>query len=204
MNQNETESGIGSRIKHFREKQGMTQKQLGEKCGIDAANIRKYESGKQNPKLDTLKKIAKGLGVHAWDLCERHPLFGDLSDLEPASDASEEEQKEFARLEESYYLTMGYNLSAIGRELNDEFRNQGRIFSRIPEVAAVQAQINELILNYYKLNEEGRKKALERIQELTEIERYRDEETAQKLDEEIAKLNADTAGMEPDNTDTEE
>lgn len=41
----------------------MTQKELGEACGIDAANIRKYESGRQNAKIETLEKIADALGV---------------------------------------------------------------------------------------------------------------------------------------------
>ena len=31
-------------------------------------NIRKYENGKQNPKLETIEKIASALGVTAFDL----------------------------------------------------------------------------------------------------------------------------------------
>ena len=48
-------------IRRIRKKRGLTQKQLGELCGIDEANIRKYENGKQNPKIETLEKIAKVL-----------------------------------------------------------------------------------------------------------------------------------------------
>ena len=54
---------IGEIIKKIRIEKGMTQKQLGEKIGMAESNIRKYESGKLNPKLQTLEKFAKGLEV---------------------------------------------------------------------------------------------------------------------------------------------
>ncbi len=54
---------VGENIKSLRKERKLTQKRVGEICGIDEANIRKYESGKQNPKLETLKKIASALGV---------------------------------------------------------------------------------------------------------------------------------------------
>ena len=61
---------IGERIRKFRKERGLTQKQLGERCGILEPNIRKYELDKQKPKLDTLEKIAKALDVDInvfWD-----------------------------------------------------------------------------------------------------------------------------------------
>lgn len=57
------EPTVGAKIRKYREMAHMTQKELGEKCKIDAANIRKYESGKQNPKVETVKKIAGALGI---------------------------------------------------------------------------------------------------------------------------------------------
>lgn len=42
---------------------GLTQKELGKRCGINEANIRKYESGRQNPKYETLQKIAIALEI---------------------------------------------------------------------------------------------------------------------------------------------
>ncbi|WP_312070397.1 helix-turn-helix transcriptional regulator [Anaerotignum propionicum] len=59
---NETENK-GNRIRKIRKKRNLTQKQLGELCGIDEANIRKYELGKQNPRYETLEKIANALTV---------------------------------------------------------------------------------------------------------------------------------------------
>ena len=53
----------GNRIKSFRVRRGMTQKQLGEASGILEATVRKYEIGQRNPKPDQIAKIAEALGV---------------------------------------------------------------------------------------------------------------------------------------------
>lgn len=61
---------VGENIKRIRKKKGFTQKALGELCNINEANIRKYENGKQNPKYETVRKIAKALGVDVWEIIE--------------------------------------------------------------------------------------------------------------------------------------
>lgn len=63
MESQNTEPTIGKKIRKYRELAKLTQKELGERCGIDAANIRKYENGKQNPKVETVKKIAAALEI---------------------------------------------------------------------------------------------------------------------------------------------
>ena len=45
-----------------REEQNLSQRQLAEKAGITQADVSKIESGNANPTLETLKKIAAGLG----------------------------------------------------------------------------------------------------------------------------------------------
>lgn len=59
---------IGEKIRSVRKERGFTQKKLGELCGINEANIRKYELGKQNPKIETIDKIASALGISAFEL----------------------------------------------------------------------------------------------------------------------------------------
>ena len=65
---------IGQNIKRIRQEKGLTQKRLGELCGINEANIRKYELGGANPKLETIQKIAEALKVPLGDLMLKHPL----------------------------------------------------------------------------------------------------------------------------------
>ena len=66
---------IGENIKRLRREKKLTQKQLGELCGINEANIRKYESWKQIPRLATIEKIAAGLEVDVVDLTDRYEIM---------------------------------------------------------------------------------------------------------------------------------
>ena len=59
---------IGEKIKAKRLERGLTQKALGELTGIAEPTIRRYEAGKLNPKIETISKIANGLGVTPAEL----------------------------------------------------------------------------------------------------------------------------------------
>ena len=54
---------VGEKIKEIRLQKGMTQKELGDECGLADSAIRRYELGGANPKFETLIKIARALGV---------------------------------------------------------------------------------------------------------------------------------------------
>lgn len=65
----------GDRIRAARKDRKLTQKQLGELCGIAEPTIRRYELGKLNPKYETLQRIADALDIHIYVLLgedERH------------------------------------------------------------------------------------------------------------------------------------
>ena len=53
----------GEKIKKNRTQKGFTQKQLAQKCSMYESQIRKYETGKIHPKIETLQKIANALQV---------------------------------------------------------------------------------------------------------------------------------------------
>lgn len=61
---------IGERIAEERKFAGLTQKELGAQTGIDPSTIRKYESGRLNPKIETIKRIAEVLNINWYDLYE--------------------------------------------------------------------------------------------------------------------------------------
>lgn len=61
---------VGEKIRAARTAQGLTQDELGGRCGIAGANIRKYELGKANPKFSTLARIADALNIPVQDLIE--------------------------------------------------------------------------------------------------------------------------------------
>jgi len=59
---------VGERIKLKRLEKGLTQAQLGTKCGIAQPTIRSYEGSILKPKLGTLEKIADALEIHVSEL----------------------------------------------------------------------------------------------------------------------------------------
>ena len=52
---------IGQQIRDTRKKRGLTQKKLGELLGVSESAVNRYESGKVNPSLEMLEKIAIAL-----------------------------------------------------------------------------------------------------------------------------------------------
>lgn len=58
------------KIKAFRKKSNLTQKQLAEKSNIAEITIRKYEKGDRVPKLEQLTKIAVALECSPVDLLD--------------------------------------------------------------------------------------------------------------------------------------
>lgn len=60
---------IGSKIKAWRAKKDLTQDELAKKADIPYPTLAKIESGAvQNPSIDTVTKIAAGLGISVDDL----------------------------------------------------------------------------------------------------------------------------------------
>ncbi len=63
MKKNEdTREAVVSQLRTLRKEQGMTQEHLAEIVGTKKSNISRLESGRYNPSLDFLIKVADGLG----------------------------------------------------------------------------------------------------------------------------------------------
>ena len=58
------------RLKQLRADQGMTQETLAKKAGISRVYVARLETGKQDPTLTTLKKLAKAFKVTVGELVE--------------------------------------------------------------------------------------------------------------------------------------
>ena len=59
---NHARQEIASQLRQVRKEQGMTKERLAEKVGTRKSNISRLESGRYNPSLDFLEKVAGGLG----------------------------------------------------------------------------------------------------------------------------------------------
>lgn len=74
---------IGEKIRKRRIELGLTQKEVGRRCGISDSTLRKYELGSLNPKVETIKKIANALETDYLSLLESHPrkMIREINDL---------------------------------------------------------------------------------------------------------------------------
>ena len=52
---------VGDRMRKIRIEKGLTQREVSARCHIAEPTIRKYESGRLNPKFETVEKIASAL-----------------------------------------------------------------------------------------------------------------------------------------------
>lgn len=59
---------LGEKIRKFRKQKGLTQEKLAELAKIDYSYLNLIESGKRNPSIKRLHKIARVLGVPLKDL----------------------------------------------------------------------------------------------------------------------------------------
>lgn len=96
---------VAENIKRIRKERGFTQKQLAEKCGMTESTLRQYEIGYRNPKIETLHKIAKGLGVSIIllvDGCEnKYPLTHTDYQIDLYNSMTDEEKEIASQYEKS-------------------------------------------------------------------------------------------------------
>ena len=80
------------KIREIRESFSLTQKQLGEKIGIDGHNIGDWERGKCEPSSDMLIKLADFFGCSIDYLVGREDDFGNVSVSSSPSDLTKDEK----------------------------------------------------------------------------------------------------------------
>lgn len=134
---------VGENIKRIRKKKGLTQKKVGELCNppISESNIRKYENGKQNAKLETLRRISTALNVPLYEL---QPDWRTFTREEILKDfTSEEYQKEDALKD------LFFKLNEKGK---DRAIDQVELLTKIPEY---QAHISEPDVVIMKIDKDG-------------------------------------------------
>lgn len=73
---------IGGRIREVRTALGKTQKEVAERAGMPDSALRKYESGRQIPTIETLHRIADALGVRMYLLISDERRLLMLSQLD--------------------------------------------------------------------------------------------------------------------------
>ena len=70
LNEENAAERVGHRIRKIRKAKKWSQAELGEKVGLNADRIQKYENGARRPKYELTKKIAHALGVDTQALTD--------------------------------------------------------------------------------------------------------------------------------------
>lgn len=70
---------IGKRIRYYRKEKDITQEKLAELCNLHPTYIGQLERGEKNATLESIYRIAQGLGVSMGRLFENIELLDDYS-----------------------------------------------------------------------------------------------------------------------------
>lgn len=148
---------MGQHIKEARLKAGITQAELADKLGIPYQSIGQWERGLRTPKIETLRKIAKALGIHIVELITGESVIA-YTDYDDFVEDIRQDMIDNADTPEEYEGAHGLKLLDIKEQL------------LLQEVK--QARLKKINDYFDKLNEEGQEKAVERIKELGMIPEY--------------------------------
>jgi transcriptional regulator with XRE-family HTH domain len=61
-------SNLGRNLRHARNRLGLTQEEVAERSGVHATEVSRIEGGKRDPKVSTVERLAKAVGVPPGDL----------------------------------------------------------------------------------------------------------------------------------------
>lgn len=170
---------IGQKIKYSRKKAGLTQKELGESLGVSAAMIAQYESGKRNPKIETLIKIAEALDCEVSDIDENIIVHRHTVKFEPTPEDIERYKKNAEAEELIQKKASGQNITEDEqKKIDDYIERKKEVLPRLRESLEKFSDVvdkwgEDILINRYKrLNNDGKREAVKRVEELTELPRY--------------------------------
>lgn len=136
---------LGDTIRKYRKEKGLTQKELGQLCGINESQIRRYELGGKNskPKLETIQKIAKALEVSIFDLLD----FDSTMDLA---------RKILEDSKSNYELNIA---DSLGKIAENKYKEKYPLEIR-------------LLAAFDELNEQGKQKIMDYIEDIVKLPQY--------------------------------
>lgn len=133
------------KIREARKVAGKSQEELAKELDVNRATVSKYETGVIEPSVSQLVQIAKFLGVHFREF---------LDDAE-------------AQVYEAY--SSGFDAGVRAEEISN-LAFHSVMYDDGYRLTEVEVQ---LVSAFSQLNDEGQQKAVERVEELTEIPKYK-------------------------------
>lgn len=143
-------SDVGANIRAVRRQRGLTQEELAKMAGLSTMSIRRYEKGERIITDEIIVKIATALDIE-WQKLKGWVLYGFEGD----------------------YNGEGVEKWGPPDEAPEYYRNSEADIDAI-EVYGTRT-LKRINTALKKLNQDGQQKAVERVEELTEIPRYQKE-----------------------------
>ena len=112
---------IGNKIKEYREKNNMTQKEIAEILGVEPGTISKYESGMIEPNIESLKRLADTFNITVDELIKDEEKF-DLTKVNVLEVLREQKEMELkGNLYHNTQVIFAYNTNHIeGSKLTED------------------------------------------------------------------------------------
>ena len=162
---------IGERIAASRKEAGLTQAELGKKLGVTQQMITQIETGRRKPNADTITEIAKILDVSsAW------LRYGDsiVTTKKPNDQKYLDLFTGVIDIEKIVTESIAETMKAIGQEAENNMQN---LLNTAPEMVkglgeSAASSMQDILKPYSKLNEEGKKKAIEYTTDLAQMKKY--------------------------------
>lgn len=139
--------GLGKALRWLRDKQAQKQYQVAERAGVTKAMLSAYETGKQNPSIDTLEKILGALAVDLPGLFHAIQVVNERTGLAAANDGGGNPSSRLHPTLEpdvDVYRTLGLDrpLSRLEEEaMADMLRGFGKLLRHFhDELAAARAE----------------------------------------------------------------
>lgn len=201
-NMDKLSTAIGIAIREQRKRQGLTLNELGAKMGISGSLVGQYERGVVNPKKETIQKFATALGVDYYTLDSKSFVTDKLSPtlalykkmiafIEHQIASGTTITLQSAQEERDKLIP---ELIKVNREISEaELRNAvplyseddlQRLIERVnweSDEAARAEEEKRLLEKFRRLNKTGKKVAVERVEELSQIPQYQCKDAAIEL-----------------------
>lgn len=164
---------FADRLKAARKRTGITQLDVARKLGLlNAQSYAQYEQGTRRPKSDTLAKIAEALNIGYAYTKNGEPYFYTFVDTTEPEDS---EDNIFNRNQQLDAMNDdGISIRTFeGKEENGRvFNFDTNSFERQTKKVIDLTDEAKLIDGYNNLNEQGKKEAIKRIEEMAYIPEY--------------------------------
>lgn len=161
---------IGKRIKLSREREGLTQKELGEAIGRTESAIRKYEKGLIEVPVSILEKISLALHTDISfimglnDTIKINEIIKELDKINYEIMVNNQDQYELSK------TLKELESKEISEDKKVELLNKVNKFLKNRENTNLR---DKLLKQFYTLNEKGKDKAIESIELLTKVPEYK-------------------------------